>query len=86
MDRMNAQMTLFSVSLTQGSYPLTGIHVSRLEDGDHHKNAFELAGILFSCSLSVFPAVVRHPRQFFDFTGSQRGPACVQSEGQRKGG
>lgn len=34
----------FPVSLVQGSYPLSGIHVTRLEDGDHHKNAFELAG------------------------------------------
>lgn len=45
-----AMLVMLSVSprmsafIFEGSYPLSGIHVTRLEDGDHHKNAFELAG------------------------------------------
>ncbi|KAG0722696.1 Rho guanine nucleotide exchange factor 7 [Chionoecetes opilio] len=45
-----AMLVMLSVSprmsafIFEGSYPLSGINVIRLEDGDHHKNAFELSG------------------------------------------
>ncbi|XP_045618829.2 rho guanine nucleotide exchange factor 7 isoform X1 [Procambarus clarkii] len=33
-----------SAFIFEGSYPLSSIHVSKLEDSDHHKNAFEISG------------------------------------------
>lgn len=45
-----AMLVMLSVSprmsafIFEGSYPLSGISVNWLEDGDHHKNAFELSG------------------------------------------
>ncbi|XP_042229571.1 rho guanine nucleotide exchange factor 7-like isoform X2 [Homarus americanus] len=33
-----------SAFIFEGSYPLTSIHVNKLDDNDHHKNAFEVSG------------------------------------------
>ncbi|XP_071518166.1 rho guanine nucleotide exchange factor 7 isoform X1 [Panulirus ornatus] len=33
-----------SAFIFEGSYPLSSIRVNKLDDGDHHKNAFEISG------------------------------------------
>ncbi|CAL4103827.1 unnamed protein product, partial [Meganyctiphanes norvegica] len=33
-----------SAFIFEGNYPLTAVHVNKLEDGDHYKNAFEVSG------------------------------------------
>lgn len=42
-----------SAFIFEGSYPVHNIHVSILEDGDHHKNAFEVVGPLAEPIIAV---------------------------------
>lgn len=40
-------------SIFQGKLPLSGIKVMRLEDNEHHKNAFELSGPMIEKRLVI---------------------------------
>lgn len=35
---------IIAINFSQGNYPLSSIQVTKLEDGDHYKNAFEVSG------------------------------------------
>ncbi|KAK8720778.1 hypothetical protein OTU49_013115, partial [Cherax quadricarinatus] len=44
-----------SAFIFEGSYPLSSIHVSKLEDNDQHKNAFEISELVIGTA-----AIKRH--------------------------
>lgn len=46
-------LTYILFFILQGKLPLTGIHISRLEDTDTIKNAFEVSGMLIEKIVAV---------------------------------